>query len=81
MKRFWLLLALAGTVAAQTAAVPFDVTERQLRSAIDSAAEKGQLDEVRALRLELARQATQNGYYFDRRPAGTNSFLSWQRAA
>ena len=38
---------------------------RQLQSAIDHASEEGRLDEVNALRLELARQATAKGFYFD----------------
>lgn len=64
MKRIAALLALC-VVGASAAPAAFDATERQLRSAIDKASEKGRLDEVRALRLELAREATQNGYYFD----------------
>jgi len=57
---FGLVTALSYAVA-----VPFETTERQLQSAINRASEQGHVDEVRALRLELARQATLTGYYFD----------------
>jgi tetratricopeptide (TPR) repeat protein len=59
------MVLLMCSLSVQAAIVPFDTTERQLLSAIDRASENGHEAEVRALRLELARQATLNGYYFD----------------
>jgi tetratricopeptide (TPR) repeat protein len=59
------LLSLSAALAAHAGTVPFETTERQLESAIDRASEQGHFDEVGALRLELARQATARGFYFD----------------